>query len=229
VIVATRRKCETLAALILLLVPLAVQAASTARTEFESALRAKPDLAHGAELFQKCAVCHGAAGNGADDGSIPRIAGQHFRVLVRQLVDYRHELRWDIRMEHYAGRSLLKDSQSIADVAAYVAMLARDAARNVGDGTLLRHGAQVYAERCAECHGDAGEGDGRALTPRVAGQHYAYLLRQLYDGVDGRRPNFSAGHIRILARLQRDDLVGLADFLSRSEWTGPIEALALAR
>jgi cytochrome c553 len=142
-------------------------------------------------------------------------------------VDYRHELRWDIRMEHYAGRSLLKDSQSIADVAAYVAMLARDAPRNVGDGSLLEHGSQVYAAHCAECHGDAGEGDGRSLTPRVSGQHYAYLLRQLYDGVDGRRPNFSAGHVRILARLQRDDLVGVADFLSRSEWTGPTEALAL--
>jgi hypothetical protein len=35
--------------------------------------------------------------------------------------------------------------------------------------------------------------------------------------------------VRILARLERDDLVGVADFLSRSEWTGPTEALALTR
>jgi cytochrome c553 len=227
VIAAIRRELAIVASLCLFAAPMAAPAAPTARTEFESALRAKPDVTHGAELFQACAACHGPTGNGADDGSIPRIAGQHFRVLVRQLVDYRHELRWDIRMEHYAGRSLLKDSQSIADVAAYVAMLARDAPRNVGDGSLLEHGSQVYAAHCAECHGDAGEGDGRSLTPRVSGQHYAYLLRQLYDGVDGRRPNFSAGHVRILARLQRDDLVGVADFLSRSEWTGPTEALAL--
>lgn len=222
-------RLQVLAVLALSLVPIAVSAAMTARSEFENALRAKPDLAHGAELFHACVTCHGPTGNGADDGSIPRIAGQHFTVLVRQLVDYRHDLRWDVRMEHYAGRGLLKDVQSIADVASYVSMLARDAPRNVGDGSLLRHGAQVYAQRCAECHGEAGEGDGRALTPRVAGQHYAYLLRQLYDGVDGRRPNFSASHVRILARLQRDDFVGLADFLSRSEWTGPNEPLALAR
>jgi cytochrome c553 len=226
---AIGRRFRILAAGALFLAPFAASAASKSQSEFDKALHAKPDIAHGAELFQTCATCHGPTGNGKDDGSIPRIAGQHFRVLVRQLVDYRHELRWDIRMEHYAGRGLLKDSQSIADVAAYVAMLARDAPRNVGDGSLLRHGAQVYAERCAECHGNSGEGDGRALTPRVAGQHYAYLLRQLYDGVDGRRPNFSAGHIRILARLQRDDLVGVADFLARSEWTGPIETLAVAR
>jgi hypothetical protein len=48
----------------------------------------------------------------------------------------------------------------------------------------------------------------------------------MYDGVDGRRPIFSASHVRVLARLQREDIVGLADFLARSEWTGPIEALA---
>jgi cytochrome c553 len=216
-------------ALVVLLAPAVVSAASTSQREFEAALKARPDLAHGAELFNACAKCHGPSGNGADDGSIPRIAGQHFRVLVRQLVDYRHELRWDIRMEHFAGRDLLKDARAIADVAAYVSQLAREAPRNVGDGSFLKHGQLIYAQRCAECHGEAGEGDGRALTPRVSGQHYAYLLRQMYDGVDGRRPNFSAGHIRIFARLQRDDFVGLADFLSRSEWTGPVDALALAR
>jgi cytochrome c553 len=201
-------------------------AAPTARSEFDRALHAKPDLAHGADLFQACATCHGPTGNGKDDGSIPRIAGQHYRVLLRQLVDYRYDMRWDIRMEHYAGRGLLKDAQSIADVAAYVAQLARDAPRNVGDGSLLRHGAQVYAQRCAECHGESGEGQGLTLVPRVAGQHYAYLLRQMYDGVDGRRPNFSSSHIRTFARLERDDFVGIADFLARSEWTGPTEALA---
>jgi len=209
--------------------PMLATAAGTARSDFDSAAYAKPNVQHGAELFQTCAACHGPTGNGADDGSIPRIAGQHFRVLVRQLVDYRYESRWDIRMEHYAGRGLLKDAQSIADVAGYVAQLARDAPRNVGDGTLLRQGAQIYAQRCAECHGESGEGQGRARVPRISGQHYAYLLRQMYDGVDGRRPNFSAAHVRILARLQRDDLVGVADFLARSEWTGPVDSLALAR
>ena len=202
-------------------------AAPTARSEFDRALHARPDIAHGAVLFQTCATCHGPTGNGADDGSIPRIAGQHFRVLVRQLVDYRYEMRWDIRMEHYAGRALLEDAQSIADVAAFVAQLARDAPRNVGDGALLKHGAQVYRQRCTECHGPKGEGEGLSLVPRVAGQHYAYLLRQMHDGVDGRRPNFSVSHVRIFARLERDDIVGVADFLARSDWTGPTDALAL--
>jgi cytochrome c553 len=197
----------------------AAGAAPSSRSDFDRALHAKPDLAHGEQLFAACATCHGPTGNGSDDGNIPRIAGQHFRVLVRQLVDYRYELRWDIRMEHYAGRDLLKDPQSVADVAAYVSQLARDAPRNVGDGTLVAHGSRVYSLRCAECHGPVGEGDDLALVPRVAGQHYPYLLRQIYDGVDGRRPNFSTAHVKTLARLERSDIVGVADFLARSEWS----------
>jgi hypothetical protein len=33
--------------------------------------------------------------------------------------------------------------------------------------------------------------------------------------VDGRRPNFSPAHIRLLAQLDYDDIRALADYLSR--------------
>jgi cytochrome c553 len=57
--------------------------------------------------------------------------------------------------------------------------------------------------------------DENTMIPRIAGQHYEYLMRQIDDAVEGRRPNFSASHVRLLARLERDDIVGLADYLSR--------------
>jgi hypothetical protein len=40
--------------------------------------------------------------------------------------------------------------------------------------------------------------------------------------VDGRRPNIPQSHVRVLAKLDRDDLVGVADFLAREEWSGPL-------
>ena len=211
------------------LLPLSAFATGSAQQEFIDVLRKQPDLEHGAQLFQQCAQCHGTSGNGSETGDIPRIAGQHFNVLVRQIVDYRHDTRWDIRMEHYAGRNVLGDAQAIADVAEYVNRLARERPRNVGDGELVAHGAEIYAQRCAKCHGPQGEGDDPGSIPRLAGQHYDYLLRQMHDAVDGRRPNFPRTHVRLLGRLERDDYVGIADFLSRSEWTGPKEQLALAR
>ncbi|MEP7243759.1 MAG: c-type cytochrome [Gammaproteobacteria bacterium] len=211
------------------LLPIGAVAAGSTQQEFMAVLRVMPNLERGAELFRQCAACHGPSGNGSEQGDVPRIAGQHFNVLVRQIVDYRHDTRWDIRMEHYAGRNVLGDAQAIADVAEYVSRLARDRPRNVGDGKLVEHGAEIYAKRCAGCHGPQGEGDDPGSIPRLAGQHYEYVLRQMYDAVDGRRPNFPRQHIRLLAHLERDDLVGIADFLSRSEWTGPAEQLASAR
>ncbi len=87
-----------------------------------------------------------------------------------------------------------------------------------------QRGVQVYLAQCAFCHGPGGEGDEKELVPRVAGQHYEYLLRQIHDAVDGRRPNFSRSHVRRLKKLDRDDIVGLADALSRAEWPGVSEA-----
>jgi len=221
------RLSSAIAALCAALLTTVAVAASATLQDFAEAVRSTPNLAHGAELFTRCAQCHGPAGGGSDDGSIPRIAGQHFNVLVRQLVDYRHNERWDIRMEHYAGRQLLTDSQSIADVAGYVSTLSREQPRKVGDGQLVAHGSAVYAARCAKCHGPSGDGSDAHVIPRIAGQQFDYLLRQMHDAVDGRRPNFSPEHVRLLAKLDRDDLVGVADFLSRENWEGPDEQVAL--
>jgi cytochrome c553 len=130
-------------------------------------------------------------------------------------VDYRHDRRWDIRMEHFADRHHLADAQAIADIAAFINQLQVSSAPGVGTGELVEHGAGVYAQQCHSCHGSSGEGNAKELIPQIAGQHYEYLTRQIYDAVDGRRPNFSVTHVRLLARLQRDDIVGLADYLSR--------------
>ncbi len=53
-----------------------------------------PTSINGAVLFQTCAVCHDSSGGGTPDGHVPRISGQHFSVLVEQLVDYRNNRRW---------------------------------------------------------------------------------------------------------------------------------------
>jgi len=136
-------------------------------------------------------------------------------VLAKQLVDYRYDRRWDIRMEHFADRHHLTDAQAIADVTAYIHQLSVDAPPGVGDGELVSHGVNVYERRCESCHGESAEGSARKMVPLIAGQHYEYLMRQIYDATDGRRPNFSPTHIRLLATLDRRDIVGLADYLSR--------------
>jgi cytochrome c553 len=192
-------------------------AKSTQRTEMLQVERARPDLARGEEYFRSCAVCHGPRGEGAADGTVPVIAGQHFRVIAKQLIDYRYGKRWDPRMEQVANRHSMQHAQAVADVAAYVSQLDRQPKRGVGAGNALEYGADVYARECSDCHGAAGEGSAKERVPFLAAQHYEYLLRQIYDAVDGRRPNMPRNHVRLFKKLQLKDIQAVADFLSRIE------------
>jgi len=196
--------------------PLTAVATSVAQQEFHDATRLKPNPEHGSALFQSCSKCHGPDGGGSRAVGTPAIAGQHFRVLVKQLVDYQHGRRYDIRMEQIAKQHNLTEAQDIADIATYVSALEWKSAGGIGDGEFVAHGQEVYLQRCKSCHGTAGDGDAQRLVPRLAGQHYGYLLREMHDAVEGRRPNFSIKHIRLLQKLDHDDFVGLADFLSRA-------------
>lgn len=189
--------------------------AEASRVEYQSALRAVPNLEHGELIFSTCAMCHGNDGGGKSERGVPRIGGQLVSVIVAQLVDYRHGARWDDRMEAFTDRHMLRDAQEIADVAAYVSELRVSTRVSTGPGELLEQGSKVFAQRCASCHGQRGEGDSRKAVPSLAGQHYQYLLRQLYDAVDGRRPNFDTDHVRLLKRMGRDDFTSVADYLSR--------------
>jgi cytochrome c553 len=195
--------------------PLAAQGASSAAIEYAQVVKDKPDTARGKVHFAVCAECHGDDGAGVADGSVPAIAGQHFRVIAKELVDYRHDKRWDAFMEHYADEHNLGEPQNLTDVAAYISALPPQQTSAPGDGEFLSQGRAVYEAQCVSCHGPGAQGDDRRRIPRLAGQHYAYLLRQLHDAVEGRRPNFSIAHVRLLSRLGRAELVGLADYLSR--------------
>jgi len=203
------------AGLVALVASTVVHALSSAQQELAEVKRSAPDLDRSAVLFETCAACHGADGGGTRDGQVPRIGGQHLTVLWKQLVDYRHDRRWDLRMEHFADRHHLGDAQAVADVSGYIHQLAPVGPAGEGSGKRLEAGAALYAQRCRSCHGAAADGDAARAVPRIAGQHYEYLRRQFYDAVDGRRPNFSSEHIRLLAQLDHDDIEAVADYLSR--------------
>jgi cytochrome c553 len=195
--------------------PFAAYGAAIAQEEFAAALRGKPDIVHGEQLFTSCAACHGPDGAGVSDGIVPAIAGQHYRVIARELVDYRHDKRWDVRMEHHADDHNLCDTQDLVDVAGYISSMKPAHAGGVGDGEFVEYGARLYARSCTSCHGAEAEGSDQARYPRLAGQHYEYLLRQMHDATEGRRPNFRREHIRLFQHFERADFMGVADYLSR--------------
>ncbi len=190
-------------------------AAPLADDDYRRTLQKSPDPDSGERLFATCAGCHGPDGAGHAESWVPRIGGERYAIIVRQLVDYRHGLRWDERMQANSAQHRLVDLQAIADVAAQVSRLAPPAPVRREESAYLASGRQVYADKCARCHGQHGEGVGDA--PRLAGQHFAYLVRQMHDTVEGRRPNMSFAHARLLERMDFREIEGIADAMMRQD------------
>ncbi len=201
-----------------LLLPILASAAGSARSEYARVLKANPDEVHGAQLFGQCISCHGADGGGETNGSTPRIAGQHYRVIAKQIVDFRYGKRWDFRMEGMADRHYIKGAQDIADVAAYVSKLARHGKRGIGSGEFVVEGGRIFAQQCESCHGREAEGNAERGVPRLAGQHYSYLVRQMHNAVDGRRPALPALHSQRIEPLNYEQVRAVSDFLARVGW-----------
>lgn len=186
--------------------------------ELAAVLRATPDPAAGERNFINCIACHGNDGRGESNGAVPAIAGQHFKVIAKQLVDYRHARRWDLRMEHVTRLDALGSPQNLADIAAYVASLPRGSSVGLGTGEFLEIGAGAYAASCANCHGVGGQGNATDSVPRLAGQHYNYLVRQVFDAIDQRRPNLNLAHVLLMKQLSREQIMGISDYLARARW-----------
>jgi len=199
----------------LVMLPGLAAAGSSAQRELAAVLRATPDAINGEALFDNCASCHGTDGGGESNGTTPRIAGQHFRVLAKQLVDFRSGKRWDFRMEGAADQHHLTGAQDIADVAAYVSKLTRPATRGIGSGEFVADGRRIYEKQCQSCHGADADGNRESGIPRLAGQHYGYLMRQMYDAVDGRRPALPQLHSQRIAPLDFQQVRALSDYLAR--------------
>ncbi len=197
------------------LVSLGYAGVAPAASELSAALAATADPVRGAELYRTCAACHGEDGGGVRDGTIPAIGGMPARLVVRQLVNFRREQRNDIRMQHFADARHLGSAQELADVAAYVAALERRTPAGIGDGRALDVGAKAYLRACSGCHGALGRAGRDGITPALAGQHQAYLERQLRDAAAGRRPSMGATHRSPLRALTEQELVGITDYLSR--------------
>jgi cytochrome c553 len=53
------------------------------------------------------------------------------------------------------------------------------------------------------------------MRPRLAGQHYGYLQRQLDETAAGQRPGMDAGHVRLIGALTAAERAAVADYLSR--------------
>ncbi|UCE86906.1 MAG: c-type cytochrome [Deltaproteobacteria bacterium] len=189
--------------------------------ETAQALRILGDPRAGARTYETCAVCHGEGGSGRADGTFPAIAGQHTTVILKQLVDMRAGRRRNPVMEPHV-RALV-DARELADVAAYIATLPPppDNGKGMGDAEALAEGARLYARDCTGCHGARAEGDAARFVPALAGQHYAYLLRQVRAIAGTRQRDAHPVMAETVAAYRDAELRAVLDYVSRLKRTPP--------
>ena len=164
------------------------------------AIAAAADAARGKTLYAGCVACHGEAGAGNEALQAPALAGLDAVYLMRQLHNFKAGIRGaDVAdtagAQMRASAALLADEAAMTDVTAYIASFPPPAVAPVA-GADLRNGSNYYQASCGACHGGRAEGNTALFSPRLAGQHTAYLKRQYLnfrEGLRGAHPDDKYG------------------------------------
>ena len=181
----------------------------------QEALQAEPDLQKGRMLYYNCAICHTPEGWGSPNGRFPQIAGQHQSVILKQLADIQKGNRDNPTMIPFTGPLFYLGPQALADVSAYIAQLPMVPYNNIGSGLRIEEGKKLYNEECKKCHGENGEGVAKEFYPRIHGQHFQYVLRQMEWVKMGKRRNADKEMVKQFEKFSQDDLEVIADYVSR--------------
>jgi len=178
------------------------------------AMQAKAKPENGKVLFTPCVGCHRDDAAGRTSGAYPRLAGQHFTVLLKQMLDIKAGRRTNPKMQPYIDDHVANPAE-MADVAAWLASLPIPEKRiGRGPGGGIEEGKALFQRDCAKCHGKNGEGDADAFYPMVAAQHYRYLLRELHYIRDGDRGNSNPDMVVVIKPYREAELDALADYMS---------------
>jgi cytochrome c553 len=147
-----------------------------------------------ADTVHVCSSCHGPGGHSISS-TFPRLAGQQKDYLIAQLTAFRDHKRADPHAQTYMwGMAARLNDPTIVALAAYYAaqppvLGTPDNSPEAAAGrTIYTHG--IPAENvpaCITCHGEKGEGN--SAFPRLAGQHSAYIERQLEAFASNARAN----------------------------------------
>lgn len=156
-----------------------------------------------------CTACHGPAGN-ADSPLYPILAGQTARYLYLQLKDFKEGRRSDPQMSPIAADL---SSGEMLELANYFAAQKPSPQTFKADPQKVEAGRKKADEvLCSMCHlgGFAGQNE----IPRVAGQNYDYVVKELKDFKAKRRTNDAGNMTSVAGTLSDQDIDNLANFVS---------------
>ena len=184
---------------------------------------AKPDAAKGQSIAsQTCAACHAADGN-SPAAANPKLAGQFYDYLHRQLVHFKPQAGKKAARDNAVMAAMLANlsAADLQNVAAYYASQKLKPAV-AKDKELAALGQKIYrggnvataVAACAGCHGPTGAGM-PAQYPRISGQFPEYVEAQLKAFRAGTRANDPNGMMRgVAVRMTDREIQGVAEYVA---------------
>lgn len=167
------------------------------------------DLEAGKQKSLVCSACHGVDGNSLN-AQFPSIAGQNSRYIYLQLRDYKMNRRKDPLMSPMAVNLSKEDMQDLAD---YYAAQRQLPTSFKADGDKAAQGKTISDNAlCPMCH--MGGFSGQNEIPRVAGQHFDYVVKQLKDFKAKRRTNDAGNMTSVIRGVSDEDIEKLAHYIS---------------
>lgn len=142
--------------------------------------------------------------------TFPVLAGQNARYLYLQLKDFKEGARKDPAMTPMAASLTPAEMQ---DLAAYFAAQKPQGIKFNADPARVKLGfAKSEEVLCTMCH--LGGMKGQNEIPKLAGQHYAYLVKQLTDFKARRRTNDAGNMTAVAQTLSDEDIINIAHYIA---------------
>jgi cytochrome c553 len=174
-----------------------------------AALSYAQDLQAGKATAAVCSACHGEDGNAVIPG-YPTLAGQTWRYIYVQLKDYKEGRRSHPIMTPMASNL---SRAEMVNVANYFASFPLKPNGFVADEAKVKLGkAKADETLCTMCH--MGGFSGQNEIPRVAGQHYAYVVEQLRNFKARTRTNDAGNMTSVAQTLSDTDIENLGHYIS---------------
>ena len=162
-----------------------------------------------------CFVCHGAEGESSSE-VFPRLAGQHWEYIAKQLENFKSGKRKSTAMadmvtkltpgEMVALGKYFEKQNAPAEPPKDVALAAV--------GRYIFHNGNKYSgvAACVSCHGEGALGT--TSLPRLAGQYAAYTENQLKQFDTRERTNDNAIMHAIVSKMTPLEMAAVAEYLS---------------
>ena len=162
-----------------------------------------------------CFVCHGAEGESSSE-VFPRLAGQHWEYIAKQLENFKSGKRKSTAMADMVAKLTPDEMVALGkffEKQSHSAEPPKDKGL-AAVGQYIYHQGNKYSglAACASCHG--AEAKGTSSLPRLAGQFAAYTETQLKQFNQRERTNDNAVMHAIVSKMTPLEMAAVAEYLS---------------